>query len=66
MEKATEAGRHAMAAFALEVIAKHPPLTELRLWQCSFESSDLDAIRVALIEQDVKSLTDIVLQRNPD
>ena len=65
MTGATEAGKHTMGAFAVEIFGKHPPLTKLSLYHTGFKSSDLEEIRVALIKQNIKSLTYIKLRSNP-
>ena len=65
MKSATEAGKHAMATFAQEILRKNSSLTSLKLWDSSFESSDLEAIRVALFESNIRSLTSINLDGYP-
>ena len=66
MTGATNAGKHAMASFAAEIIRKSPPLTSLNLFNSNLETSDIEAIRVALIEANIRSLTSISLYGNPD
>ena len=66
MAGATNEGKHTMASFAAEIIRNSPPLTFLSLNYSNLETCDIEAIRVALIETNIRSLTWISLQGNPD
>ena len=65
MSGATEAGKHALASFVAAAINKSPPMTLLRLFDTNFSSSDMEAIREALIRGNVRTLTNIQLNANP-
>ena len=57
MTGATNAGKNAIASFAAEIIRKSPPLARLALAYSNLQTSDIEAIRVALIETNIRSLT---------
>ena len=65
MSGATEAGKHALASFVAAAINNSPPVNLLRLFDTNFSSSDMEAIREALISRNVRTLTNIQLYANP-
>ena len=65
MSGATEAGKHALASFAADIVNQSPLLEYLSLYYTYFESSDLDAVRDALVGRNIGALTKLYLDGNP-
>ena len=65
MEKATEEGKQALAAFAVDVISRSPPLTTLRMIESDFDSNSIAAIHDAFANTNIASLSTFDLSFNP-
>ena len=64
MEAATEEGKQALAAFAVDVISRSPPLTTLKMTESNFDSDSIAEIHDALANAEIASLSTLELSYN--
>ena len=65
MKNATEEGKKALAAFAVDVISRSAPLTTLKMMESDFDSNSIAAVLDAFAKANIASLSTFDLSFNP-